>query len=150
MHTPGHTEDHLVFWLREEDAVFSGDCILGEGRAVVFEDLADYLASLRRIASLNPKIIYPGHGPEIPDPGQRISEYIEHRLEREQQIVAVLGHSVQDSLSVMDIVQKVYTTTPVHLHMAAAGNVRHHLSKLIKDGAVATVEATEMRYYLKN
>lgn len=47
----------------------------------------------------------------------------------------------------MDVVQKVYTTTPVHLHMAAAQNVRHHMNKLMREGRVVPVEATEMRYY---
>nr|CAH0108731.1 unnamed protein product [Daphnia galeata] len=128
-HTPGHSTDHIILHLEEENALFSGDCILGEGTAV-FEDLYDYMNSLKTILRLNPSKIYPGHGPSIEDPIQRIEYYIHHRNERERQILEYLSSNRGNKMSAMDIVKDS------SLYLAAERNVELHLKKLEKEGKV--------------
>lgn len=133
-HTPGHTTDHIVLHLEEENAVFSGDCILGEG-TTVFEDLYDYMKSLSHILQMNPSIIYPGHGPVIEAPTEKIQQYINHRNMRESQIKEVLSER-SNLLTEMEIVKILYKDTPESLYQAAAKNVNQHLLKLEKEGTV--------------
>lgn len=63
-HTPGHTMDHVIITLEEDKALFSADCVLGEG-TTVFENLRQYLNSLHLILELKPTIMFPGHGSVI-------------------------------------------------------------------------------------
>src|SRR4029453_9968181 len=70
LHTPGHAEDHLCFALEEENAIFSGDNVLGGGPPVIPAgggDLLDYMRSLERLLGERPPAIYPAHGPVIRD-----------------------------------------------------------------------------------
>ncbi|KAI4489982.1 hypothetical protein M0804_004164 [Polistes exclamans] len=139
-HTPGHTTDHACLLLKDEQSLFSGDCILGEGTAV-FEDLYDYMISLQKILDMKPSVIYPGHGPIIEDPVPRIQYYIQHRQQREKQILnALKEHSNSIFMSEMDIVEIIYKDTPKNLWPAAAHNVMHHLQKLHKETKVVGKE----------
>ncbi|XP_019871229.1 beta-lactamase-like protein 2 homolog [Aethina tumida] len=135
MHTPGHTTDHVAFHLLEENAIFSGDCILGEGTAV-FEDLHDYMMSLDDILHVQPAIIYPGHGNIIQNPVEKIQFYIKHRLEREEQIMNVLSNNRKQSFGENDLVRMIYHDINEKLIPAAASNVNHHLNKLLKEEKV--------------
>ena len=105
-YTPGHTSDHYCLLMKEENVLFSGDCILGEGTAV-FEDLYDYMNSLEHILNMKLKLIYPGHGPVIDDPIQRIKYYIDHRKRREQEILKILKEK-NKPMSEIEIVKHVY------------------------------------------
>ncbi|XP_055602932.1 beta-lactamase-like protein 2 homolog [Uranotaenia lowii] len=133
IHTPGHTTDHIVLFIHDDQSLFSADCILGEGTAV-FEDLYHYMESLKVIQSLNPIVIYPGHGNIINDPSERIVNYISHRNQRETQILQVFKTNPATCFNEMDIVELIYTEIPEELWKAAAYNVSHHLSKLMKEG----------------
>lgn len=107
-HTPGHTTDHASLMLEDEEIMFSGDCILGEG-TVIFEDLYTYLDSLKRILAMKPKMVYPGHGPVVKDPESVINYYIKHRLRRENEILDVIQKNAKNNtISEADIVKHIY------------------------------------------
>lgn len=96
--TPGHTSDHLAFHWPEEQAVFCGDLMMGgQDTALVAPPdgrLGPYLDSLARIRALEPRVIYPAHGPAFDDPEAAIDRYIRHREERLEQVLGALraGH----------------------------------------------------------
>jgi glyoxylase-like metal-dependent hydrolase (beta-lactamase superfamily II) len=134
--TPGHAPDHLCFVLEEEQAVFSGDNVLGVGTTVIPNqngDLGQYMDSLARLLALAPRRIYPAHGPVIEDGVAKLREYIAHRHEREQQILAARARG---PARVGEIVRVVYAAYPEALHAAAAQSTAQHLRKLAREGRV--------------
>ncbi|RFU75491.1 metallo-beta-lactamase superfamily [Trichoderma arundinaceum] len=144
-YTPGHTKDHMAFVLAEEDAMFAGDNILGQGTAV-FEDLATYLQSLDRMKTLFSGWAYPGHGPVVEKGPEKINEYIEHRRQREEEVLRVMRAGNSGNISndrgtwtAMAIVKVVYKDVREDLHMAACGGVLQMLAKLEQEGRVKQI-----------
>jgi glyoxylase-like metal-dependent hydrolase (beta-lactamase superfamily II) len=136
VHTPGHAPDHLCFVLEEEGTLFSGDNVLGVGTTVIpggSGDLGQYMASLDRLLELEPKRIYPAHGPCIENGTAKIRAYIDHRLERERQIVAAIEDG---AIRVGAMVEIIYAAYPKALHAAAGSSVSSHLLKLEAEGRV--------------
>jgi glyoxylase-like metal-dependent hydrolase (beta-lactamase superfamily II) len=136
IHTPGHTDDHLCYQIA--DVVFTGDHVVG-GSTVIIEDGAAYLQSLEKVRSLRPVHLYPGHGPEIENASAAITDYINHRLERERQIVDAVHRG---AATVADIVQVVYPDVQESLVPAAMFQVRTQLQKLYAEGRVIWMPGT--------
>lgn len=136
IYTPGHALDHICFFLEEERAIFTGDVVLGAGTTVISQDggdMKDYFNTLEHLLKLAPDRIYPGHGPAIDDATPRLAAYLEHRLERERQILRALDDG---PLAVPEMVKRIYVHTPVELHPAAGMSVLSHLTKLEAESRV--------------
>ncbi len=134
--TPGHAPDHLCFVAGK--ACFCGDLILGWGSAIVPSrehggSLADYMDSLQKLADLDLTLLYPGHGPDITDPGAKIKEYYEHRLERERKLVAALEAGERSRAKLLDA---AWDDVPGELRGAAAIAMQAHLEKLEDEDAL--------------
>ena len=152
VYSPGHTDDHISFFLEEEQALFSGDTVLGQGTSV-FSDLSKYISSLNSLLQLKPQIIYPAHGPEIIGAAKsqgKIQEYIKHRLERERQVLAVMTSETSNGVTSMDIVKAIYKDYPSNLWPAAEHGIVLHLKKLEVEGRISPVSSEENKWMLSS
>ncbi len=144
IHTPGHTPDSICLYLPADRALFTADTILGHG-STVFEDLAAYMASLRKMIDFGSgdgsgeqkyDILYPGHGPSVPH--THVAMYLRHRVDRENQVLKVLSSVPPsgDHWTAWTIVKDIYADYPQSLWEPAAHSVDLHLRKLEGEGRI--------------
>ena len=136
VHTPGHTPGHTCVLKRDDNALFTGDHILGSGTTAIGPergDMAVYIDSLRKLQDLEIGVMYPGHGQPIKRPRRKIQRLIDHRLMRERQILALLDQGVD---TIEGLVQELYSGIHKDLMNSAQGQVKVHLIKLEREGRV--------------
>lgn len=138
LHTPGHTSNHMCFTLDdgERRTLFTGDHVMGWSTTVVSPpdgDMAAYIESLRLVAGRDDDVAVPTHGAPIPDPARYVGELVQHRLERERQVVAAVGRGLT---TIPSMVTELYAAVPIHLHRAAAYSVLGHLVKLVDEATI--------------
>ena len=135
LHTPGHFGNHLSFAMG--DRVFTGDVVMGWSTTLISPpdgDLDAYLATLDRLAGLQARVFYPGHGDAVTAPAARLAELAGHRAARTAQILAALAAGPAD---LARLTAQVYADTPRALHGAASRNLFAHLVSLVFQGRVA-------------
>jgi glyoxylase-like metal-dependent hydrolase (beta-lactamase superfamily II) len=132
MHTPGHTPDSLTFWVPADQAVLTGDTVLGRGTTVVHK-LDDYLASLDRLRAMaeGARVILPGHGDKLDDPVGALDFSIAHRRERLQQVEDALAAGDRTA---REVVERVYADVDRVLWPVAEASVRAQLDYLAERG----------------
>jgi glyoxylase-like metal-dependent hydrolase (beta-lactamase superfamily II) len=137
VHTPGHTSNHTCFALDEEQSLFTGDHVMGWSTTVVSPpdgDMRSYIDSLRKVMAREDATLWPTHGAPVTSPKPFLRAFLEHRLEREAQVLAAVRSGLPD---IESMVKKMYADVREELHKAAARSVLSHLVKLVEDGEVS-------------
>ncbi|WP_244906152.1 MBL fold metallo-hydrolase [Celeribacter ethanolicus] len=130
LHTPGHMGNHLCFAWR--GAVFSGDLIMGWSSSLISPpdgDAEAFRQSCALLLRLTPDRLHPGHGDPVETPRARIEFLLDHRAEREAQILAALA---QGPMDLMAVTRAVYTDLPPTHLPAAARNTLAHLVEMTR------------------
>ena len=136
VHAPGHTVGSLAIYAREPRVLFTGDNVLGNVTPSISPDHGDmalYFQTLHRFLDFDMALICPGHGPMVQDARQWVEKVIQHRLEREEQVLSALrrGHG-----TVEEMFREIYPVLDSRLHSRAQGQIRCHLIKLEREGRV--------------
>lgn len=136
VHTPGHIGNHLCFALDEEEALFTGDHIMGWATTVVAPpdgDMTAYMESLEKLLGRTDRIYYPTHGAPITEPRAFTLAVREHRRMRDRAILDALAEGPRDAMGLVD---EIYVGLAAPLRIAAALNVRAHLEAHVRGGRV--------------
>jgi glyoxylase-like metal-dependent hydrolase (beta-lactamase superfamily II) len=136
--TPGHTANHMAFAWPKRKISFVGDHVMGWSTSIVAPpdgSMADYMASLERLADRGEDLYFSGHGPEITEGPRYVRFLIRHRRAREDSILHRLGKGEAD---IPTLVRAIYIGLDPRLTTAAGYSVLAHLEDMVARGVVAT------------
>lgn len=150
--TPGHTTNHMAYALIEENALFPGDHIMGWSTTVIGPpdgDMTAYFDSLEKVRDRDFTTLWPTHGPPVRDVRPFVQAFIDHRREREAQIIEQMRAG---KTAIKDMVSVIYADVDKRLHPAACHSVLAHMIRLVELGQVETIGApcVESVYALKS
>lgn len=146
IHTPGHTRDHLVLFVERCRDLIAGDMVSTISTIIIDPpegDLLDYIASLKRLEELGARLLHPAHGPPTTRVAHTLRHFVEHRLFREEKIVAALA---AEGRPLSELVKTVYSDVDASLHPIAERSLLANLIKLEREGrAISTADGAWRR-----
>ena len=134
MHTPGHASGHLCFFEERTRTLLCGDMLSGYGTVSINPpdgSMSDYIDSLASLEALDAQVILPGHGSMIPNASRALADAREHRLWREERVLAAWDSGERDPEAMLPA---VYGKLDTALQPFAARQVLAHLERLEETG----------------
>ena len=146
VHTPGHTLGSICVYIRAERALFTGDTALGLGTVAIspppYGDMALYLQSLERLKAFDASLMLPGHGRPVEDVARKLQELIDHRHEREEQVLRLLADGKTTPRAMLGA---IYPELDRRILPMALRQIDAHLAKLRDDGRAEPAGEGEWR-----
>ena len=137
VHSPGHTLGSICLYLPQERVMFTGDTVPGIGTTVVMPppsgDMALYFDSLVHLKTYDVSLLLPGHGPVITNPQRKLQELIDHRRQREEQIMELVSNGISTPQSLL---RSLYSEVGSHVRQLALWQIEAHLAKLSAEGRI--------------
>ncbi|NKB97886.1 MAG: MBL fold metallo-hydrolase [Pseudomonadales bacterium] len=138
VYTPGHTSNHMCFQLQSGKALFTGDHVMGWSTSIISPpdgDMKAYMESLDKLLERDDQVYWPTHGPAITDTKEHVGAFIEHRREREQQVLRCID---QDVHIIGEMVPIMYKDTPEFMYPAAARSVLASVEYMVARGELVS------------
>lgn len=154
--TPGHAVGHVSLHDSQTGTLLAGDHLLAHitpnpmmepdehshlGRR---RSLVEYLASLDRFVSLDPRAALPGHGPAFTNIAGWATEVRRHHDERSEVILDVVREL--GAPTAFELSQRLFPTIEGFSHMLGISEVIGHLDLLGDAAAIETVDGIPIRY----
>ena len=102
-------------------------------------NLRQYLHSLEKLRALQPRLIYPAHGPAFDNPSVAIERYIAHRRQR----LAQVANALEDGERTADeLIDRIYgASLDPQLRTYAASAIAAYLEYMQTEGRARTSAA---------
>jgi len=155
IHTPGHTQGHVVFHDEAGGVLFAGDHVLphitpsiGFQPAITRTALRDYLGSLRLMLTLPDSRLLPAHGPVCESTHARVNELLDHhetRLEQTREAASgdpVTAYQAAGAIPWTRRQRRLADLEPMN-QLLAIGETAAHLEVLVLRGQLARHPASE-------
>ncbi len=137
VHTPGHAPGHLCFFDETWGSLLAGDMVAGLGTVVIDPpagDMDDYLRSLDKLLDLEPRTLFPAHGPALRDAAGTLRELVAHRRWREERVLAAWNEGLREP---GEMLPRVYDDAPESAWPLAERQILAHLERLRRAGRLA-------------
>ena len=134
VHGPGHTPGCLALFVRERGALFTTDTVMQVSSTALRRpggDMRKYARTLERFQEIGARVMYTGHGGPVHEPAKRLQQLIDHREQRERELIEALGNNLH---TVPELRAAIYVGLPEPRLLLAEGQIVTGLAKLIEDG----------------